>query len=334
MSGYRACHFPVLARRKILSPEHSMESRQPPLGANPLRRYSAAQIYLIRQRLRAYKEMKSAQEGPSFSWKSVAEILHLLIEEIEGIRETELRIKDERLRQIAKGQISRGAPSGTTDENLDLIVRFLTHPDIKFLTVEDLNEPDLPYQFAFQLMEFLRHDEHSDLALPPGNLKGRYRAVVRSGGEISDIRVDIIISRDGNLVHVNETADIFADTGVRDPEDWSPGQRRHYFDRHTESRGWGIRTPEDNLLCFLKRRIAKNTYQGNKYYSTLASIPKFGTGVPIEHLAFLTYDGSYGQDDERGDWEQWRQETSQNILSNNLRYFIRIPEDHPSIMGS
>src|SRR5271170_1640587 len=253
-----------------------MESREPPLGAMPRRRYSASQIYLIRQRLRAYKEMKSAREGPSFSWNSAAEILHVLMEEIEGTEETELRIKGERLRQIAKGQISRAIPSGTTDENLDLIVRFLTHPDIKFLTVEDLNESDLPHQFALQLMDFLRHDEHSDLALPPGNLKGRYRAVVRSGGEISDIRVEIIISRDGNLVHVNETADIFTDPGDKDPEDWSPGQRKHYFDRHTESRGWGIRTPEDNLLCFLKRRIAKNTYQGNKYYSTLASIPKFG----------------------------------------------------------
>lgn len=179
-----------------------MELREPPLGAMSGRRYSAAQIYLIRQRLRAYYEMKKAQVGPSFNWNSVAELLHLVIEEIEGTEETELRIKGERLRQIATGQISRGAPSGTTDENLDLIVRFLTHPDIGSLTLEDLNEPDLPYQFALQLMEFLRHDEHSDLALPPGNLKGRYRAVVRSGGEISDIRVDIIISRDGNLVHV------------------------------------------------------------------------------------------------------------------------------------
>jgi hypothetical protein len=241
-----------------------MESRQPRLGANPQeRRYSAAQIYLIRQRLRAYYEMKKAQFGPSFSWASVAEILHLQIEEIEGTEETELRIKGERLRQIATGQISRGNPSGTTDENLDLIVRFLTHPEIKSLTLEDLTEPELPYQFALQLMEFLRHDEHSDLALPPGNLKGRYRAVVRSGGEISDIRIDIIISRDGNLVHVNETEVIFTDPGVKDPADWTPGQRQHYYDRYTESRGWGILTPENNLLGFLKRRIARKTYRGN-----------------------------------------------------------------------
>jgi hypothetical protein len=296
-------------------------------------RYSAAQIYLIRQSLRAYKAMKTAQKGPGFSWESAAEILHLVIEEIEGTRETELRIKGERLRQIAKGQISRGTPSGTTDENLDLIVRFLTHTD-EFLTVEDLNEPDLPYQFALQLMEFLRHDEHSDLALPSRGLEGTYRAVIRSSGEISDIRVEIVISRDGNLVHVNETADIFTDPGVKDPEDWSPGQRERYFDRQIKNRGWGILTPEANLLCFLKREVAHNTYQGNKYYSTIASIPKFGTRVPIEHLALLTYDGSYGQDDEREDLEQWRQEISQKVLSNNLRYFIRIPDDHPSIMGS
>jgi hypothetical protein len=321
-----------------------MESPQPPLGAESRRRYSAAQIYLIRQSLRAYKAMKTAQKGPGFSWESAAEILHLVIEEIEGTRETELRIKGERLRQIAKGQISRGTPSGTTDENLDLIVRFLTHTDIKFLTVEELNEPGLPYQCALQLMEFLRHDEHSDLALPSRGLEGTYRAVIRSSGEISDIRVEIIISRDGNLVHVNETADIFTepnvnkapdiftDHGVKDPEDWSPGQRKYYFDRQIKNRGWGILTPEANLLCFLKREVAKDTYQGNKYYNSIASIPKFGTPVPIQHLALLTYDGSYGQDDEKKDREQWRQEISQKILSNNLRYFIRLPEDHPSIM--
>ena len=52
-------------------------------------------------------------------------------------------------------------------------------------------------------MEFLRHDEHSDLALPSRDLEGTYRAVIRSGGEISDTRVTIIISRDGQFVHLN-----------------------------------------------------------------------------------------------------------------------------------
>lgn len=309
-----------------------MESRQPPPGAKPRRRYSAAQIYLIRQRLRAYKEMKSAQVD--FSWASVAETLHLLMEEIEGTQETELRIKGERLRQIATGQISREKPSGTTDENLDLIVWFLTHPEIKFLTLEDLTEPDLPYQFALQLMEFLRHDEYSDLALPSRDLEGTYRAVIRSGGEISDIRVEVIMSRDGHFVHLNEMTDIFEDPGIKDPVDWTPGQRKHYFDRHNERRGWGILTPEDTLQCFLKLRIAKNTYRGNKYYSTIASIPKFNAGGPIEHLALLAYEDSYGQEDEREDRQQWREEIGRKVLTKNLHYFIRIPADYPPIMGS
>jgi hypothetical protein len=276
--------------------------------------------------------MKKAQFGSSFSWASVAEILHLQMEEIEGKEEKELRIKGERLRQIATGQISRGNPSGTTDENIDLLVRFLTHPEIRFLSLEDLIEPELPYQFAFQLMEFLKHDEHSDLALPTRHLEGIYRAVVCSGGEISDIRLEIIISRDGHFVHFIEMADIFAHAEIKDPADWSPGERKRYFDRYTESRGWGILTPEDTLTGFMKRK-SFNTYRGNHYSSTIASIPEFGAGV-IEHLALLAYDEAYGQEYEKENRQQWFEEIGQKVLSNNLRHFVRIPPDYPPLLGS
>jgi hypothetical protein len=276
--------------------------------------------------------MKVAQYGPSFSWPSVAEILHLQMEEIEGKEETELRIKGERLRQFAKGQISREARSGTTDENLDLIVRFLTHSEIKLLTLEDLKEPDLPYQFAFQLMEFLRDDEDSDLALPPQGLEGTYRTVIRSRGEIYDLRVEIIVSRDGHFVHLIEKGDIFTDAGAKDPAEWSPGERKRYYDRYTESRGWGILTPEDTLMGFMKRKF-DDTYTGNHYFSTIASIPEFGK-KPVQAIALIAYHSPYYEEDKSKDRVQWFEEISQKVLSNNLRHFIRIPVDCPSLMGS
>jgi hypothetical protein len=123
--------------------------------------------------------MKGAEFGPGFSWAGVAEIIHFYTE--QNPEQTEYRFKRDRLRQIVTGQINRGSPTGTTDENYDVLVRFLTHPEIKFLYLEDLHEPDLPYRFAFQLMEFLRHDELSDLALPSPYLEGTYRAVIPFG---------------------------------------------------------------------------------------------------------------------------------------------------------
>jgi hypothetical protein len=127
--------------------------------------------------------------------------------------------------------------------------------------------------------------------------------------------------------------DIFTDPGVTDPADWTPGERKHYFDRYREHRGWGILTPEDTLLCFLKRRIDPNIYRANKYYSTIASIPEFDSGV-VEHLALLAYDNSYGQEDEEEDRQQWFKEIGQKVLSNNLHHFIRIPADYPRLIGS
>jgi hypothetical protein len=135
--------------------------------------YSASQIRLIRQALRAYYRIKIAELGPDFGWIGVAEILFGLIK---------IRIRTESLRQFAKGQVSRGKRRGT--DNLEAMVSFLTHPEIDAMSLEELKEPEIPYRFAFPLMEFLKHDEYSELTLPPPELEGTYRAISHSDGKI------------------------------------------------------------------------------------------------------------------------------------------------------
>ena len=210
-------------------------------------------------------------------------------------------------------------------KNLQAIIDFLTDPEINALSLEDLKEPEIPYHFALQLMEALRHHERRRPTLPPPGLNGTYRAIVRSDGKISDIRLTLTISTDGNLVHLAEEADIYRDTGGKDPADWSHRERSVSLDRRSESRGWGVLTPEDNLLGFMKRKLVKE-YRDNCFYATMGVIPDFSDGMPLEHLALLAYDVPYGQEDELEDKQEWFQEKCRNVVS-KLRHFVRIAKD-------
>src|ERR1700676_373481 len=109
-------------------------------GAEP---YNAPQLELIRAKLRAYYRAEKAGRGAyGFTWKEFAEKIHVY---------TKVRIDDDSLSQIAKGQISRGRPRGISRENFAAIVAFLTHPTINALSLEELKEPNTPYRFARQL---------------------------------------------------------------------------------------------------------------------------------------------------------------------------------------
>jgi hypothetical protein len=277
--------------------------------------YSAPQIDQIRVKLRAYyRAEKETEVLYGFTWKHLAERIFVYVE---------VGMDDDTLRQFAEGQVSRGRIRRPAPKNLKAIVDFLTHPDINALSPEELKEPDTPYRFARQLMEFLRPDEHSDLVMPPPALAGTYRAVRRSDKEISDVQLTVTISGDGHLVRMTEMAEIFVNPDVSDPADWSPHERKRHFKKRSESRGWGIVTPEDNLLGFMKR---VSQYGANHYYATMGGIPDFADQSPVERLALLEYDYPYFEIDS-GDKKQWFEEISRQVVLYNLRHFVRVHED-------
>ena len=306
-----------------------MRPRPPSSPNNPAPgSYTAPQRERIRAALRAffYAE-KAAQTDYRFTWKDVEEAIFLY---------TNVKIDADSLNQFAEGQVSRDKVRGLSPKNLQAVVDFLTDPHINALSLEDLKEPAIPYHFALQLMEALRHHERSRPTLPPSGLKGTYRAIVRADGKISDIRLTVTISTDGNLVHLDEEADIYRNTGVKDPADWSTYERKLNYERLFEGRGWGLLTPEHNLLGFMKHKVI-DEYRDNYFYATMGVIPDFSEATPIEsegmpverpieHLALLAYDDHYGLEDEWEDKRQWFEEKCQKAVS-KMRHFVRKTED-------
>jgi hypothetical protein len=279
--------------------------------------YTAPQREWIRAALFAYYKAEQAAQGTSnFTWKDVAEAIFLY---------TDVKIDGDSLNQFATGQVSRGRVRGSLPEHLHAIVRFLTDPEINALSLEELKEPEIPYHFALHLMESLKYRDRKRPTQPPPWLKGTFRAIVRSDGRISDIRLTVMISIDGNVVHLIEEEDVYRHAGEKDPASWSSYERKLNHFSFNESRGWGVLTPEDNLLGFMKRKVI-DEYRDNYFYATMGVIPDFSDKADIEHLALLAYDAPYGLEDEWEDKQRWFQEKSQKTVS-KLRHFVRITGD-------
>jgi hypothetical protein len=295
----------------------------------PRRSYEAPQIELLRTKLRAYFWAEKAIFGDDFAWPD----LNVRVALYTGVT-----VQGDTLRQFAERQLDRGKPRSVGTDILDAIVSFLTHTSIKALNIEELKAPAIPYHFALQLMDALKYSERRRPTVPPSGLAGSYRALVHANGKISDIRLTILRSLDGNLVHLTEEADIYRDTPFKDFREWSVHERKLYHDKFTKSRGWGLLTPEDNLLGFLKRRVRTEAeYRDNHFYATMGVIPDFSEATPIEkegtkierpikHLALLAYDVPYGKEDEIEDKGEWFEKKCQNTVS-KLRHFVRIAEE-------
>jgi hypothetical protein len=279
--------------------------------------YTATQTKLIRERVRAYYRAIKAQADYRFGWKDLAALI---------FDYTQVRFRGDSLRAIAEGQVSRGKRRGGGRENLDALVKFLTDPEIKALSLEDLQEPEIPYLFAMQLIEFLKLDDDNDLVLPPSTLEGAYRAVCQSEDGISEIFLEITLSKDGRLVHLEESSATYRKIQV-DPAELSAFEKKRHLWRDYESKGWGIFTPEENMIGFMKR-LSK--YGGNQYYSLTANIPRLSGELPAQRLVLHAQDDPYFVDTV-DNVEQWIEDIIRNVTQNNLRHFVRMKHDKETL---
>src|SRR5438270_889825 len=120
--------------------------------------YTATQRKLIKARAHAYYYATKADARAyaketgtpyRFGWKDLTTLIFDL---------TKAEFKGDSLRAIVEGQISRDKRRSGGEESLDTLVKFLTHPEIKALSLEELDEPRIPHLFAMQLIEFLNFD--------------------------------------------------------------------------------------------------------------------------------------------------------------------------------
>jgi hypothetical protein len=238
--------------------------------------YTDRQVQLIRDRLIAYHDVQSRAPQRA-TWGGLCDEIF----ELAGA----VQMDEEVLRQFARRVARKDRPDRPripSADNLEAIVKFLCHKDVDMLSIEELQEPEIPYRLARSFSDFLQTELANRNLPPPKAINGSYRAVVQYTDDDERI-IDLTLTCDDamSLVRFFEDATSYS-TSIRADNNNSPlreeSQRR-------QSEGWGILTPEDNLLVFMKPK----RYGGNYYYLTLSMDKNLRSRVPIGKLLLLRH---------------------------------------------
>ena len=256
-------------------------------------RLSDWQLNRLRDALGAYHDYERGIEGDYFNWKDVS----AAIEESTGVS-----IPQERLRQFVEGVKT---PDGgrkfpvPQDAWIDAIVKFATDEDSALMTEAELREHAPSLHAALRLLEYLDQAFDTARVLPPATLEGTYRSAwfEPSEGAHEDFVVrEITLQRasEAGLIQLAMMEDSYDLLAGPQFEDWTPKQRTEARHSRIIYGGWGILTPEDNLLLFLK-----NERNGrNCYFLTVASDLSHASQSPVKGLALLRHDYPMESEDD------------------------------------
>jgi hypothetical protein len=243
-------------------------------------RFSDWQLHRLRDALGAYHDYgRDPVDGRFYNWKDVSEA----ISESTGVE-----VPQERLRQFVEGVRTpegvRKYPAPQT-ASLDAIVAFATDEDNDLLSEKELEEFAPPRQAAMRLLEYL--DQALERTLPPATLEGTYWSRRTEGGNVIIREITLQHASDDGLIQLTQVEDTYRPEAVSLYEnDWSPQQRAKVRKSRIVYGGWGILTPEDNLLMFLKHE-----HNGrNRYYLTVTSELSMHRGTPVMGLTLLHHD--------------------------------------------
>jgi hypothetical protein len=237
--------------------------------------YTDRQIKLIRDRLIAYHVVQ--HDGPQhMTWIGVCgRIFHLVHVEMD----------EEVLRQFVRQVPRRDRPARPRipkAKNLEAIVKFLCHKDIDMLSIEELREPEIPYRLARSFSEFLQ-TERGNRSLPaPTAINGSYRAVMQyTKDDERVIELTFTVDDDASLVRLLENTASYSHRNRNGDVTLSHRE----LSQRRQSEGWGVLTPEDNLLIFMKEMI----YGKNYYYLTMGMDQSICSGSSIKELLLLRH---------------------------------------------
>lgn len=243
-----------------------------------LHTFSDWQLDRLRDAIHAFKYYHCDSFGDRIkqSWKDVS----AAIEEYTGVL-----VRGERLRTFTEGENKKsGNPKYTVlqPESLDAVYRFVTDDDIALLSEGELIECMPAEQAPLQLMEYLAVKDAQPSGITSALLDGRY-STTQLTDEFIVKEVTLQNPTKNGLFQVVERELFFAAEASEDFENWTPNKKIDECFYRMKYSGWGILTPEANLLFFLKD---DNTGK-NRYYITLASDLSSLPDVPPELLVLL-----------------------------------------------
>ena len=181
----------------------------------------------------------------------------------------EIAVRQEAIRRFKLAEyIDKRTGRIKEPDSLDHIALYLTEVDA--IQPEELERIDTPYLAPLRLMAYL----DSNPVPVPTHLEGVYRAELRTNDQLIRRYISIVVPEDGQLFHVEEVENTFEHRGTK---------KKLHFTKQVEKSGWGLLTPEDYMLIFLKY------YNGNRnqYYFSFLQIHDFHARSSVEYLFLL-----------------------------------------------
>ncbi|MET0105783.1 MAG: hypothetical protein ABW072_11690 [Sedimenticola sp.] len=269
--------------------------------------YSDWQLNRIRDALRAFRQYshvddpsyyehydekgkrKRASLVKSFTWADVREAIAVATGVEIGV---DMKKGAERLRQFVEGINDKENPGQKKfpvlkAEWLAAAVEFVTDKDKELLSEGELEEQAVDVHAALRLSEYLGPSRRDKVdQVQPIRLAGIYRNRKLEREEFAVRELTLHNSSEEGLVQAVVTEAFYSPDAEQLYAEWSRQQRQDEQYTHFKYSGWALITPEANLLFFLKEA----SYQGNRYYVTVASDFDRLVNEPAQLLALFLND--------------------------------------------
>lgn len=212
--------------------------------------YSDRQLDIIGAALWAHFDYAELPDGKGMSWNSIAEAIGEYTGVTMGyevLRRFAKRHGKNNDQDAQKSSRKTYMQATSNPENIQAIIDYLSHPDIKALFLEELEKEErIDLQPALRLMDYLRQDIDTSYSAPLC-WDGKFRTEFKDEDRRTVIELDLDLRMNDGVILVTERRVIFGEEG----------------DARRESRGWAIVTPEDNILFFMK----DGPFRRNHYWS-------------------------------------------------------------------
>ena len=141
---------------------------------------------------------------------------------------------------------------------------------------QELEDPEIPYALFRLFLEFLYRREFPEIPRPPQALDGVYQVSYSLEKVQSKVNLTLEVYQDANIVRATETMRLKS-REASGPPVWIGTN---------EGEGWGVITPERNLLIFMN----KKPYGDNYYYLTIAASPELRPEYFPRNLAMFRHE--------------------------------------------
>jgi hypothetical protein len=232
---------------------------------------------IVRNRLNEYRNLRGVGTRKP-SWRRIGDEIY---------DRTEVHVRSEVVRKWVEQfkEQNRKTPVRTNAEELEAIISYLIK--VRMLLPEELKNPEAPNLFLHSL---LKHLQHNRTSVSPAALDGVYEAwhQVEATDQNEEIwiraKLELKIDPDTRFVRAIETLE----THVREAD-----ETEVLSDGRTNE-GWGVITPEGNILLFMKTPDRHNylLFDNGSQLSTddcpcLASISSVAASAACEGRSYL-----------------------------------------------